>query len=383
MKRIFVFLLTFTLLSPTCVVYADTTNKNETSTKPNAPSKEEILSGSVLDDIFNDMKTSLKNGEEISISESLEKHGGLYISAQPEYDLSSSSIDWNDLDASLTNLGFSSLSASLANSQSSIDLSGKANSCTDVFNATFGDVAKNLTLEKMEIPEGFKADVMLKQCQNQITKEYQNALQSSELNDIKSQVEVKSLFEKAQAGPTQYEQKQIDDLLDAAGIDYDQRELLTRYYDTVAVNKGLPSLDELKAKLQSSGTLLNKTTLITSFLKDTKPSLRDENTWRDENESSSSNKSDLDGFIKETEKETTKETTKDPAQALVEAHERMGIGITSEDEKATAEMYAAQTESVRKYNPEHAAEAQLIEGGYALFTWISDIIAHSTGQEHD
>lgn len=366
MKRIFIFLLASTLLFPTCACYANTNDKTEASTKPNTPSKEEILSGSILDDIFNDMKENLKNGEEVSISESLEKHGGLYISAQPEYDVSSSSIDWNNLDTSLTNLGFSSLSASLADSQSSIDLSGKANSCTEVFNATFGDIANNLTLEKMEIPEDFKADVMLEQCQNQIMKEYEDALQSSELSDIKAQVEVKSLFEQAEAGPTKYEQKQIDELLEAAGVDYDRGELLSRYYDTVRNNKGLeelPSYEELKAGLSTTGILLNRNNLITGLLKDTTPNVRDENTTLDSN--ASDKPSDLDDLIQEADKlDLDAYGLEDPRDIL---------------NAKTASKYEAQTNAMQeaaKIDPTLTGQAQYAQAAEALFNigvWVSDL----------
>lgn len=160
-------------------------------------SKEDILSGNTLDSVFQDMKNSLKNGEEVSFAQSLEKVGGLVISSEPQYDLSNTTLDLDNLDASLTNLGFSKLSASLAGSFNTIDLSGSAIGCVNLFNESFGNLTETLELDNPTFPENFNVSQMLSDSKKAINKTYSDALEESEFDEIKENISLSSLFENA------------------------------------------------------------------------------------------------------------------------------------------------------------------------------------------
>lgn len=220
MKKIIIFSLIATLCMPTTFILASET-----------PSKEEASSEDILDATFQDMMETLKSGGEVSFATSLEKTGGLIISTEPKFNLEGSSIDWNNLDASLTNMGFNAVSASLANNYSSIDLSGKAGGCTKLFESSFGTLANDLTLEEPSIPSNFNADKMLKENQSSINAAYVAAVTTNVFKTTKDTIGVQSIFNQAAAGPTKEEGKTIDSLMTSMGLDKEDRNMLKNYSD--------------------------------------------------------------------------------------------------------------------------------------------------------
>lgn len=247
MKQLFIFTLIVALLSPV-TTYAETIEQSSSS-------MEEILSGKTLDNAFTDMKNNLQNGKEVSFAQSLEKVGGLTISADAKYDLSDTSIDFDNLDASLTNLGFSQLSASLAGSFNSIDLSGNSAGCMQLFENSFGNLSETLKLEEPTLPEEFDADTMLSESKNAINKAYSSALKEDSFKNVKKSISIGSIFTKANKGLEQLSLSGTDALKTALGIKDKNLEQLfdnnSKQFDEDAnlekdkLTTGFPSVTEL------------------------------------------------------------------------------------------------------------------------------------------
>lgn len=209
MKKVLIFSLIGMLLLQSAPVYAAELD-NDISSK---------LSGETLDAVFSDMKTNLENGEEISFSESLDKVGGLYISPDFKYDLSDTSLDMNNLDASLTNLGFSKLTTSLAGSFNNMDLSGNALGCQELFHSQFEGMNLSLDTETYKIPNGFNPDTMLENSKQSLQSAYSNVIHTESFKGIKDSISIGSIFESAKAGVKQHSLTSIDSLKQQLGMD--------------------------------------------------------------------------------------------------------------------------------------------------------------------
>lgn len=189
MKKLLIFALIGTLIFQPVLIKAET-----------AENITEKLSGETLDAVFEDMKKNLKNGEEVSFSASLDKAGGLYISPDLKYNLSDCKIDTNNLDASLTNLGFSQLTASLAGSFNNIDLSGSASGCVELFNSQFGDLSLALDEDEYEMPNDFNVNDILNSSKNNINQAYADAINTESFQAVKNSISIGNIFEAAQQG---------------------------------------------------------------------------------------------------------------------------------------------------------------------------------------
>ncbi len=275
MRKIAAYILisAMTVSSP-CVVYAAETGQavetdlSESGQGGNGDTSMEnttssILSGQSIDSVFQDMKECMQNGQEVSFAASMKKVGGLTISAEPQFNLSDTGIDMDNLDSSLTNFGFSQLSASLAGNYNNIDLSGKASGCTELFKKNYGELSEELALkdvslpdeitdfslssaeipdgfaqgldnvsipdgfaqglDNVSIPENFNPETMLADSKASLQTAYAGVIGSSSFQQAKNMVSIGNIFQQAQNGVATYAPASIESLQASLGITNDAK----------------------------------------------------------------------------------------------------------------------------------------------------------------
>lgn len=152
-----------------------------------------------LNDIYSVMNTSVKGGENISLSEAFNQFSNFSISTEEYKDISDLNLG-STVDFGTVNLQYCNLAQNMVKNAQNNDLSGQSTDCLSLFENTFGDVLSSISLENPSIPEGFTVENMLSQGQSAIDCAYSSATSSGSFASVKNSISIGNIFSKASQG---------------------------------------------------------------------------------------------------------------------------------------------------------------------------------------
>lgn len=132
-----------------------------------------------------------------SFSDMFSKLTGTQISQDQLIDISSFG---GALDNGQVNMQYEALSQTILNSVLNTDESGKSLDAASLFSTTYGDLASQLSLKKATIPDDFDTDAMMNSAAKSVKKAYNQTMKSSAYKDVKKQISIGDVFQKAKNG---------------------------------------------------------------------------------------------------------------------------------------------------------------------------------------
>ena len=103
-------------------------------------------------------------------------------------------------DTGLLNLQYMALSQVYTDSFVKAESSQQSINCTELFNATYGDLASSLKLEEPKIPDDFDPNKMVEKMSTEMGKMYIDSTTKGSFGNIKNSISIGNIFSTAQKG---------------------------------------------------------------------------------------------------------------------------------------------------------------------------------------
>lgn len=153
-----------------------------------------------LDGMFSDMRDSLAKGEAFTLSGMIADHSDMDLSTEGMFDLSDTGLSGKSIDMGVTNLEYSVLASEMMDVYKGTDLSGTSAGCVELFQQSFGDLASQVKLDEMRIPEGFTVENMITSANAAVDSAYAGATSNPSFANIKGSISIGPVFAIANQG---------------------------------------------------------------------------------------------------------------------------------------------------------------------------------------